>query len=121
VRYALLLANDGDDVARRQAMSAEEAEAARAASMPEWLALFERMAARKQSVSGLELEDPARARTVRVVDGETVVTDGPYAETKELVGGLLLVDCADLDEAIELAASIPLVSRGAVEIRPVVE
>ena len=45
------------------------------------------------------------------MDGETVVTDGPYAETKELVGGLMTVECADLDEAIELAASIPLASR----------
>ncbi|MGE5690307.1 MAG: YciI family protein [Pseudomonadota bacterium] len=121
MRYALLLANDAADVARWRAMSPEEAAAAREASLPHWLALFERMDARQQRVSGLELEDPSEARTVRVLDGETVVTDGPYAETKELVGGLLVVDCADLDEAIELAASVPLVSRGSVEIRPVVE
>ena len=121
MRYALLLTNRADDVERWKAMSEEEAAEARAHEMPKWIALFERLEERKQSVSGLELEEPATAKVVRVVDGETVVTDGPYAETKELVGGVMVVDCADLDEAIEVAASIPLVSRGSVEIRPVVE
>ena len=121
MRYALLLTNRAEDVERWQAMSEEEAAEARAREMPKWIALFERLEARKQRVSGLELEEPRTARTVRVVDGETVVTDGPYAETKELVGGLMVVDCDDLDEAIEVAASIPLASRGSVEIRPVVE
>ena len=121
MKYALLLANDASDVERWQTMTPEESDAARATSMPKWLALFERMEARGQSISGLELEDPSTAKTLRAVDGELVVTDGPYAETKELVGGLMLVECADLDEAIELAASIPLASRGSVEIRPIVE
>ena len=83
--------------------------------------LMERMEASGQRLSGLELDDPETAKVVRIVDGETVVTDGPYAETKELVGGLMTVECADLDEAIELAASIPLASRGSVEIRPIDE
>jgi len=119
VKYALLLNNDAADVQRSQAMSPEEAEAARAAEMPKWIALFERMGERY--LSGVELEDPAQAKTVRVRDGETIVTDGPYAETRELVGGLVLVECADLDEAIQLAESVPLVSRGSVEIRPIAE
>jgi hypothetical protein len=79
------------------------------------------MQAKGQWQSGVELDEPATAKTVRVVDGETVVTDGPYAETREVVGGLMMVECGDLDEAIELAAAIPLVSRGSVEIRPVAE
>jgi hypothetical protein len=121
VKYALLLTNDAADVERWEGMSAEEAQAAREESLPKWYALFERMEARKQSISGLELEAPSAAKTVRVLDGKPVVTDGPYAETKELVGGLMLVECANLDEAIELAASIPVASSGSVEIRPVSE
>ena len=69
---------------------------------------------------GLELQDPAQARVVRVRDGETVVTDGPFAETKEVLGGYFLADCRDLDQAIELAQRVPLVGTGSVEIRPVV-
>lgn len=119
MRYALFLNNDAADVERWKAMPEDEARSAREAEMPKWVALFEGMEARGQRISGVELDGPAAAKTVRVVDGETVVTDGPYAETKEVVGGLMIVECGDLDEAIELAASIPLVSRGSVEIRPV--
>ena len=54
----------------------------------------------------------------RVRDGEQVVTDGPFAETKEVLGGYFLADCKDLDQAIELAQRIPLVDKGSVEIRP---
>lgn len=121
MKYALLLTNDAADVARWKELSEDEAREARAAEIPKWQAVFERMQERGQRLSGLELDEPATAKVVRVVDGEPVVTDGPYAETKELVGGLMTVECADLDEAIELAASIPLASRGSVEIRPLDE
>ena len=71
-------------------------------------------------LDGAELASTRSATTVRVRDGETVVTDGPFAETKEVVGGYFLVDCKDLDQAIELAQRVPLVGKGSVEIRPVV-
>jgi hypothetical protein len=58
---------------------------------------------------------------VRVRDGETTVTDGPFAVTKEILGGYYLVDCADLDEALAIAARIPMARYGSVEVRPVVE
>jgi hypothetical protein len=54
-----------------------------------------------------------------VRDGKTATTDGPYAETKEQLGGFYLLECKDLDEALEYAARIPTVRRGAVEVRPV--
>ena len=73
------------------------------------------------TVGGDELEDPDTATTVRVRDGETLTTDGPFAETKEQLGGYYLIDCASLDEALEFAARIPAAERGAVEVRPVVE
>jgi hypothetical protein len=73
------------------------------------------------TVGGDELQDPDTATTVRVRDGETLTTDGPFAETKEQLGGYYLIDCASLDEALEFAARIPAAERGAVEVRPVVE
>ena len=70
---------------------------------------------------GEALQPTATATTVRVRDGETLTTDGPFAETREQLGGFYLVDCKDLDEAIEVAARIPDVRRGAIEVRPVME
>jgi hypothetical protein len=71
---------------------------------------------------GMELADPATATTVRVQDGTTLTTDGPFVEVKEALGGFLLFEADDLDAAIELAARIPTARMGgAIEIRPVVE
>jgi hypothetical protein len=71
---------------------------------------------------GVRLEgrplSPEEATTVRVRGGETLVSDGPFAETKELMVGYDLLDCADLDEAIEVASKHPLARRGAMELRP---
>ena len=58
--------------------------------------------------------------SVRVRDGKRVVTDGPFAETKEQLGGYFLIDARDLDEAIAIAARIPMARRGTVEVRPVI-
>jgi hypothetical protein len=70
---------------------------------------------------GLQLQDPETATTVRVEDGKTLTTDGPFVETKEALGGYLLFEADDLDAAIELASRIPAARMGgAVEVRPVV-
>jgi hypothetical protein len=72
--------------------------------------------------SGLQLGDPETATTVRVEDGKTLTTDGPFVELKEAIGGYLLFEADDLDAAIELASKIPAARMGgAIEIRPVVE
>ncbi|MBE7451692.1 MAG: YciI family protein [Kofleriaceae bacterium] len=68
---------------------------------------------------GEALEPTAKATTVRVRDGKTLTTDGPFAETREQLGGYYLVEAADLDEAIKLAARIPGARVGSIEIRPV--
>jgi hypothetical protein len=73
------------------------------------------------TVGGDQLQDSDTATTVRVRDGETLTTDGPFAETKEQLGGYYVIDCGSLDEAIEFAARIPAAERGAVEVRPLVE
>jgi hypothetical protein len=74
---------------------------------------------RGQFVAGEALDSTATATSVRVRDGRTVVTDGPFAETKEALGGFYLLDCRDLDEAIEMAAKIPAATRGTIEVRPI--
>jgi hypothetical protein len=70
-------------------------------------------------LGGNELAPPTSATRVQVVDGETIVTDGPYAETKEQLGGYYLLECASIDEAVELAAKIPGAAHGGIEVRPV--
>jgi hypothetical protein len=71
--------------------------------------------------AGEALEPTSTATTVRVRDGQTLTTDGPFAETKEALGGFYLIDAADLDEATEIAAKIPAAWRGSIEIRPIWE
>lgn len=68
-----------------------------------------------------QLQPATLATTVRIRDGKTLTTDGPYAETKEHLGGFYVLDCKDLDEAIALAAKLPVAKHGSVEIRPVME
>ena len=70
---------------------------------------------------GEPLQPTSTATTVRVRDGETVTTDGPFAETKEQLGGFYMFECKNLDQAIEWAAKIPGAKTGSIEIRPVWE
>ncbi len=70
---------------------------------------------------GNALQEVSTATTVRVRNGKTETTDGPFAETKEQLGGYYLLECKDLDEAIEYAAKIPSVKLGSVEIRPIMK
>ena len=118
MRYALLIY--GDDSAWVD-LPAEERAALRAEEMPQWISLFEELAKTDPGVSGYELDGRRTARVVRVRDGERIGTDGPFAETKEIVGGVFLVELPDLDEAIRLAALIPTAKHGSVEIRPLAE
>ncbi|HJW22623.1 MAG TPA: YciI family protein [Candidatus Limnocylindrales bacterium] len=71
--------------------------------------------------AGEALEPVSTATTIRLRDGETVMTDGPFAETKEALGGFYLIEAADLDAALELAAKCPGVRYGSIEVRPVVD
>ena len=72
-------------------------------------------------VSGEALEPSTTATTVRVRDGETLLTDGPFAETKEVIGGYYILDCPDLDTAVHWAAQIPGAKTGSIEVRPILE
>ncbi|HET8874019.1 MAG TPA: YciI family protein [Gaiellaceae bacterium] len=75
---------------------------------------------KEQVVGGAELQDTDSATTVRVRNGDRLVTDGPYAEVKEALGGFFILECNSIDDACQLAAEIPATERGAVEVRPVV-
>ena len=69
-------------------------------------------------VTGDQLAPPRRARSVRVRDGKTLVTDGPFVATKEALGGFDIIECGSLDEAVEIAAGHPLAEIGTIEVRP---
>ena len=115
--YALLVYADQSPWSE---LSEEEAAARRAESMPRWLAVFEEIARADPGMKSIELDNASEAKVVRVRDGERMVTDGPFAETKELIGGVFLTDLPDLDEAIRIASIIPASEYGSIEIRPVV-
>jgi hypothetical protein len=74
-----------------------------------------------EMLAGEPLQGLETATTVRVRGGKTAATDGPFAETKEVLGGFYMVDCKDLDRAIELAAQIPDAASGSIEVRPIQE
>ena len=86
----------------------------------EYFALNERMKADGVYVAGDALQPTATATVLKVRDGKPETMDGPYAETKEQLGGYYIVDCADLDQALEYAAMIPAARFGQVEVRPLV-
>src|SRR5689334_21105303 len=90
-----------------------------AAIYQEYRELIQRLATTGKYIAGDELKPTTTATTVRMRDGRQSITDGPFAETKEQLGGYFLVNAADLDEAIAIAAEIPSARNGSIEIRPV--
>jgi hypothetical protein len=88
--------------------------------MPEYMAYTQALSDSGALVNANQLQPAGTATTVRVRNGETLVTDGPFIETKETLGGYYLIDVETLDEALEWAAKIPSARFGHVEIRPVV-
>lgn len=88
------------------------------AAAPAWQALGKEVEAAGVLESSSGLSSVADATTVRVREGKTLTTDGPFAETHEQLGGYFLLDCKDLDEAIGWAAKIPTARYGSIEIRP---
>ena len=114
MRYVLLIcADESTD----PAMNPNESDGI----LAEYNAFSEEMEARGVLQGGARLRPIADATTVRVRGGETLTSDGPFAETKEQMGGFYLVDCKDLDEAIEIAAKIPSARNGSIEVRPIWE
>ena len=113
MRYMMLIYGVDATIAPSQAE--QEAE------MAAYNAFAQEATERGVMLSGEGLHPTSAATTVRVRDGKALTTDGPFAETKEQLGGFYLLNCKNLDEAIEFAAKIPGVRTGSVEIRPVME
>jgi hypothetical protein len=114
MRYILLIYTDEVEDAKRTEAEGE-------ANMAAYYAFTSEVQERGVYKGGDALHPTSAATSVRVRDGKTMVTDGPFAETKEQLGGFYMLDCKDLDEAIELAAKIPGAKDGSIEIRPVWE
>jgi hypothetical protein len=91
------------------------------AEFQKWGEYTERLKASGALRGGEALQPTSTATTVRKKDGKVLTTDGPFAETKEQLGGFYLIECKDLDEALKWAAEIPSVGRGPVEVRPIME
>jgi hypothetical protein len=113
MQYMLLLYID-------EQAAAAESEEARQAMFKEYVALTTDLSEKGIYQAGAPLEATAAATTVRVRDGDELVTDGPFAETKEQLGGYFLIEAESLDDALEVAARIPAARTGSVEIRPVI-
>ena len=114
MRYLLLIA--GDESQMRKA-TPEQGEA----MTNEYAEFGKAMAERGVLLGGERLRSVSDATTVRVRNGEVLATDGPFAETKEQLAGYYVVDCRDLDEAIEVASKIPGARTGSIEVRPIWE
>lgn len=112
MRYMLMICTDE---AGETAMSPEEG----SAMMAEYGTFGEEMGRRGVLQGGERLRPTTDATTVQVRDGAVLTSDGPFAETKEQVGGYFVVDCKNLDEAIEVAAKIPSARVGTIEVRPI--
>jgi hypothetical protein len=114
MKYLCLIYDDEQLWAR---MSAAEQNAI----MGEYMAFSRDVAESGHMLGGNQLHPTSTATTLRVRDGALSVTDGPYAETKEALGGYYLIEARDLNEAIQVAARIPSARLGAVEVRPIVQ
>ncbi len=112
MRYVLMICTDE---ATERALGPEEG----GTMMAEYAAFAEEMGARGVLQGGERLRPTTDATTVRVRNQEVLASDGPFAETKEQIGGYFVVECKDLDEAIEIAAKIPGARSGTVEVRPI--
>jgi hypothetical protein len=108
MRYMLMVTGDGSDLASPPEIDAQ----------PEFVAWLRDVEARGARRVGTLLRPPAEAVTVRVRDGQRLASDGPFAETKEWIGGVEIVECADLDDAIAIASTHPAAGRFPIEIRP---
>ena len=112
MQYMLLIYGDEAEVARRSEPDAR-------AITAEYMAFTGDIRDSGNLVDGARLQTTVSATSVRVRDGETLVTDGPFAETKEQLGGFYLVDAPDLDAAIDMASKIPAARFGCIEVRPI--
>ena len=120
MKYLMLLTNPTERVEAWEKLSSDEAQRLREEELPKWGAFMQWAEEKGIQLDGLELDSPRTAKAVREAGGSVAVTDGPFPETKEVIGGYFLAECDDLDQAIDIASRIPIAETGSVEIRPLV-
>ena len=111
MRYLLLICDEEKSWSKMS-------EAEQKQTMGEYRKLVEHLQANGKYVSGSQLQPAATATSVRIRNGKRLLTDGPFAETREQLGGYFLVEAASLDEAVDIAAMIPAAKTGTIEVRP---
>lgn len=114
MRYMLLIYGN-------ESADAQQTPAQMEAEMQAYYAFTEEVGAAGVLRAGEALLETAKAKTVRVREGKITTTDGPFAETKEQLGGFYIVECDHLDDAIQWAAKIPHAAKASIEIRPILE
>ena len=114
MKYLLLIYENED-------LTAQHTEAEQQQEMAAWFRYTEAMQQAKVMVAGEALKPISTATTVRKRDGKTVHTDGPFAETREQLGGFYVLDVPDLEQALDWAAKAPNAGRGSLEVRPIVD
>lgn len=120
MKFMMLVCVDTDrfEADTPDAAEAPDAAGEAAAEEPDSFPWLDEMIARGIRLDGERLRPPSAATTVRVRDGEVLLADGPFAETKEAIAGFDILECANLDEAIEVAAKHPVAQFGSIEVRP---
>lgn len=114
MRYALLIYDVEAEQAKRTPEENQQIFGA-------WMAYDAEMKKKGAKLAGEALQPTSTAKTARIRNGKKLATDGPFAETKEQLGGFFIVECKDLDEAVEWAAKAPNAAQGSIEVRPVME
>jgi hypothetical protein len=114
MEYLLLIYGNEADITKMT-------ESEQGAVYQEFMRFNESTKASKNYIAGHQLQDVAAATTVRMRDGKRLVTDGPFAETREQLGGFYMIQAKDLDEALAIAERIPSARWGSVEVRPLVK
>lgn len=113
MKYALLIYSSEDAGPQGEQEMMEE--------MPQWFAFTEELSQAGANLGGEALLPAATATTVQVRDGQRITTDGPFAETKEVLGGFYIIEADNVDDALAWAEKIPASPYGSIEVRPVME
>jgi hypothetical protein len=117
VKYLILIYSNPESRAMWETFPPEQ----RAQGLAAYEALDKDLAESGEMIVSEPLDDPAKGKRVHVTEGRTLTTDGPFAEVKEYLVGFYLVDCADMDRAVAIAAKVPEAFMGLVEVRPVTD
>jgi hypothetical protein len=117
VKYLILIYSNPSSREAWEKFSADQ----RAEGLNAYAALNEELAASGELIVSEALADPSLAKRVTVREGQTMTTDGPFAEAKELLAGFILIECESFERALERAASVPEADLGLVEVRPVMD